>query len=216
MNLNEHNIELYNKYNILKHKEEFSIPLLVSTNPSYLNNLKLHKKVLYIGQETNTWMNTNDQTYEVEEIEQQYYEFLKKDCTKREFWRFLREVLDKQTIVDTTIWSNALIVSKKYDKGTPSNVEEIKKMSLENLLYLYDYFKPDITLITSGPCNPYYEIIYNFLKNIDSKLYGEYPDRNNLMVNDLDKNIFYTYHPNFLQRQNQLKKIATKVKKYTK
>ena len=216
MNLREHNIEIMEQYKLLKHKDDFSIPLLVSSNPIYLNNLKLNKKLLYIGQETNTWMNSNKMVeYNIENIEEEYYNFLKKECNNKEFWRFLKQILKNQ-IIDSTIWSNTLIVSKKNSKGTPNNIDEISQMSLSNLIYLYEYFKPEITVITAGPNSPYFEIITQFLKQIDSKLYKQHPTINELMIKDLDKKIFYTYHPNFLQRKNKLKELALNVNDYVK
>ena len=53
--LNELNKYIYEEYKQLPNREELSIPLLISSNDDYTNNLE--RRVLYIGQETNCWMN---------------------------------------------------------------------------------------------------------------------------------------------------------------
>lgn len=56
------------EYKHLPNREDLSIPLLISSNSIYTNNLE--RKVLYIGQETNCWMNYDDENFipSVEEI----------------------------------------------------------------------------------------------------------------------------------------------------
>ena len=49
--LNELNKYIYEEYKQLPNREELSIPLLISSNDDYTNNLE--RRVLYIVQETN-------------------------------------------------------------------------------------------------------------------------------------------------------------------
>ena len=57
-----------------------------------------------------------------------------------------------------------------------------------------------MTVIVSGPCSPYYDVIKEFLKAVDSKLSGERPTLRETLLKDDDNNIFYTYHPNYQNR----------------
>ena len=61
-------------------ERSYLYPLLISSNDDYTNNLE--RRVLYIGQETNCWMNYDDSTYlpDVDAIEDKYFNFSKRRC----------------------------------------------------------------------------------------------------------------------------------------
>ena len=73
-----------------------------------------------------------------------------------------------------------------------------------------------MTLIVSGPNNPYYEIITDFLKYIKSSLSGLYPNMNDMLLSDIKNNIHYTYHPNFLNRKGKFLEVSNALNKFAK
>ena len=105
--LNELNKYIYEEYKQLPNREELSIPLLISSNDDYTNNLE--RRVLYIGQETNCWMNYDDSTYlpDVDAIEDKYFNFLKDGARNRDFWVFIRNVLElqREDLLSNVIWN---------------------------------------------------------------------------------------------------------------
>lgn len=213
MSLREHNIKLLEELKDKIKNYDLSGPLLVSSNKDYLNNLKENKSIFYIGQETNGWYNS----FDVNILEEGYFNFLMNNNYNKEFWRFLKIVRGTNSnSFSNVLWSNALICGKKDEIGTPSVSGQISEVSLENLKYLYNLIKPDMTLIVSGPNNPYYEIITEFLKYINSSLSGLYPNKNDTLLSDLENNVHYTYHPNFLNRKGKFLEISKELNKYTK
>lgn len=215
--LHDFNIELINKYNKLTNKEELSFPLLVSSNEDYLEGLKDNKRIFYIGQETNCWINYIDKNMvpEVDVLETTYYNFLSKRCaTNRDYWTFIRACLEieKEELVKNIIWSNLFVAGKRTSMGAPLYTDGLAKISIENLMFLYEYFKPNGVVIVGGPCNPYYKLTIEFLKQIKSSLIDSWPTLNNPLLIDEDKNIFWTYHPNYQNKKNIKTKIIGEIK----
>lgn len=215
--LREFNKELINKYNNLKSRQDLSFPLLVSSNEKYLEELKFHKKVLYIGQETNCWLNyhSDDIQPQVQEVEDAYYNFLSKKCaTNRDFWTFIRNCLDidRSELSKNVIWSNLFVAGKRTNIGAPNYTDDLAMLSLENLMFLYEYLKPKSIVLVGGPSNPYYKLAINFLKQLKSNLINSYPTLNNPLLIDEDKNIFWTYHPNYQNKKNIKTKIIGEIK----
>jgi len=213
MSLREHNIKLLSelKDKIIEHN--LSSPLLVSSNKSYLDGLKQNKSIFYIGQETNGWCHSLD----VNDLEETYYNFLMNNNYNKEFWRFLKNIRGNDSnSFSNVLWSNALICGKKDEIGAPTISDQIMDVSLDNLKYLYNLIKPDMTIIVSGPTNPYYEIITEFLKHINSSLSGLYPKSNEILLTDSENNVHYTYHPNYLNRKGKFLEISKELNKYTK
>lgn len=210
MELKEYNKVLIEKYKKLENILELSAPLLVSTDTTYLNNIKnSNNKILYIGQETNGWFDNN---INQELLEKTYLEVLNRK-NNRDFWRFLYNFsIDN---CKNVIWSNTLIAGKRYGIGYPNITDKLQDLSLKNLLFLYEYFKPDITLFVSGPNNPYYEIVKGFLTEINSKI-DNYPTISNPLIFDKEKDIFWTYHPNYLNRSHLKQKVLDTIKDYQK
>lgn len=210
--LNELNKYIYEEYKKLPNREELSLPLFISSNNDYTNNLE--RKILYIGQETNSWMNYNDSKYlpDVNTIENKYYKFLQEGARNRNFWIFIREVLEvsKEELLSNVIWNNAFIAGKRRSIGHP-NDNELEKLSLEYLLEITKIFNPEHIILVCGPTNPYYRIVTQYLKEINSKLVYNYPKPNDLVIND-DK-VIWTYHPAYQNRIHKNEVILTKVKK---
>lgn len=205
LSLRESNLELLEKYRLLKHHDSFSLPLLVSSNEEYLEKIEqAPTKVLYVGQETNCWINYhNDDVDSCEAIEEVYFDkLLRTGTSKRAFWTFIRNILqvEHKKIGENVIWSNSLIAGKRREIGAPSYAEELHDISVQNLFFLYQYFKPDLTILASGPNNPYYQINTDFLGQINSSLVGLYPKRRTPLICDEDKKILWTYHPGYLHR----------------
>ena len=92
--LHDLNNYILEQYKSLPNREELSIPLLICSNSLYTDNLK--RKILYLGQETNCWMNYYDPVNvpNIEEIENKYYDFLKDGARNREYWKFIKIVMN--------------------------------------------------------------------------------------------------------------------------
>lgn len=211
--LYEFNKYALNKYESLDYKDSLACPLLVASNPDFTNNLE--RKIFYVGQETNRWVNYNESgfNYDQQSIENRYFEFLKNGVVSTEFWQFISKVLNvsRKDLIKKVIWNNTLIAGKRDEAGAPECDSTLKDLSLENLLFLYEYFEPEYTIFVNGPNNPYYSITYNFLKEIKSKLQDYYPKLDNPMLIDEDKKVIWTYHPNFQKRKNLHKEIISNI-----
>lgn len=216
--LHKFNKYVLSKCNGLEYKESLACPLLVSSNPEFENNLE--RRIMYIGQENNGWVNWNETSFEYSQelIEKRYYDFLKEGVTSTEFWQFISKVLNvpREELIKKIIWNNTLIAGKRYEAGPPECDNRFKDLSLENLLFLYEYFKPEYTILVNGPNNPYYDITYKFLKEIKSKLQDYYPKLDNPMLVDEDKKIIWTYHPNFQKRKSLHREIIPNIRNIIK
>lgn len=205
------NKKIYEKYKLIRNVDELSCPLLVSSNEIYLNNL--NKKILYIGQETNGWINDyENKEYFIDEIEQVYYDFMVKSNYNKPFWQFIKSIINSNKVIDNIIWNNTLIAGKRVGIGCPDNYQELQKLSLEYLLFLYNYFNPEVVILVNGPNNPYYDVTINFLKQINSNI-NKYPTLDNSLIIDETKNIFWTYHPSYQNRKNMTDKNKQLIKK---
>ena len=187
--------------------KNLSGPLLVSSSEEFYNNISNNKSIMYIGQETNGWLNEGN----VSDFESLYQNFLYNNNYNREFWKFIRLVIEKRydLKLDNILWANALICGRKDELGTPIVTDKLESISKDYLVKLYNHFKPEMVVIASGPNNPYYEIIKEFLKSIDSCISGYYPTLNESIIGDESKNIYYTYHPNYLNRKHILTKNSS-------
>lgn len=216
--LNKFNQYVLQKYNNFTEVQDLSCPLLVSSNEEYCDSLD--KRVLYIGQETNCWYNYSNKDIKPTalELEDAYLNFLKKGATNKDFWLFIRECLNisKEELSHNIIWTNTFICSKRTEIGHPIPTEELTNLSIEYMTYLYDYFKPDWTILVNGPKNPYYRLTIEFLKNVKSNLINCWPTKTNPVLMDDSKNIFWTYHPNYQNRSGLKKQIIREIKRKVK
>lgn len=209
--LRDLNSYILEEYKHLPNREELSIPLLISSNPLYTDNLQ--RKILYIGQETNCWMNYHDPVGipNIDEIENKYYQFLKDGACNREYWKFIKEALkvnDKE-LVNNILWNNAFIAGKRTAIGHPNNAK-LEKLSVEYLIEVTKLLDPEYTIFVSGPSNPYYHIVISYLKEFRSALVNKYPSINEPIVSD-EKNI-WTYHPTYQHRKHLKIKILDKTR----
>lgn len=210
--LHDLNNYILEQYKSLPNREELSIPLLICSNSLYTDNLK--RKILYLGQETNCWMNYYDPVNvpNIEEIENKYYDFLKDGARNREYWKFIKSVLNINCdeLVNNVIWNNMFVAGKRQTMGHPNN-EKLEKLSFEYLLEVTKLFNPEYTILVCGPTNPYYHMVINYLKEIKSTLIDTYPTPQNPLVDD--GKIIWTYHPNYQNRIHQKEKVIKKVSK---
>lgn len=171
---------------------------------------------MYIGQETNCWFNydRSNSDVTVENLEQAYFDFLKQGARNRDFWKYFKQILEisDSELIRNVIWNNTFIAGKRREMGPPVITPELFDLSLEYLLYIRKYFEPEHIILVNGPTNPYYELTVNFLKEIRSSLVDTYPTMSNPLVVDEEKNIFWTYHPAFQNRQRINKEIMEKIK----
>ena len=189
MDLREFNEKTYKKYIKLENIEDLACPNLVSSK-KFLDNIRKNP-ILYIGQETNGWVNGNIVDINIDNIEDAYDNFLINHHTSKTiFWRFLKECIkeDYSNFYKNIVWSNTILIGKRYSKGHPIVNEDIKNLSLKNLLFLYEYFEPSAIINVSGNTNPYYDITNDFLKKIGSKLENKWPNKDNHLLID-DKKI---------------------------
>ena len=200
------------QYRHLPNREELAIPLLISSDSLYIDNLE--RKILYIGQETNCWMNYEDPNTipNIEDIEFQYYQFLKEGARNKDYWKFIKSILNTNdnNLINNVIWNNMFVSGKRTSIGHPNN-EELEKLSVEYLLEITKIFEPEYTILVSGPREPYYHMACRYLKELKSKLIDSYPSKENPMV--YDENIIWTYHPNYQNRIHQKQKIIEKASK---
>jgi hypothetical protein len=200
------NEEIFKKYKLIRAKHEFSAPLLVS------EELKEHNPtVMYIGQETNGWGTGLESLEEIEEFYKNYYYDLK---SRKLFWKFIKEIYEIESDIHKKIvWCNALIAGKIGSRGTPLKSELIEEISIENLVNIYNNFNIEKIIIVTGPHNPYYRIVKEFLNRIDIKL-DLYPTiRNKLIVED---KVIWTYHPNYQNKRNMINDNIKVLKKIVK
>lgn len=213
--LKKQNNYILNQYYNLPNKEQLSIPLLVSSSEKYTNNL--NRKILYIGQETNGWLNYKDEFFmpDLDYIETAYFNFLKNGANNKEFWMFIRKCLDipKEELSKNIIWNNSIITSKRIGIGTPDIDDNLKSISIKYLKFLHNYFKPECTIFVNGPRNPYYSITNNLLKDFDSSLIDKWPTKEKPVLFDDKNKIIWTYHPNYLNKSHLKNDTICKIKK---
>ena len=213
-NLRLLNENIYEQYKNLNNIEELSSPLLVSSK-RYLENIKEHP-IMYIGQETNEWVNEDDiALHSIDDIENNYDSFLIDYKTSKSiYWQFIKDILstDYDNLHKDIVWINTLLCGKRYGKGHPIVNEELKKLSLNYLLFLYDYFDSKYVINVSGPNNPYYDITDKFLKEIGISM--DYPSSNNPII--IKDNYIWTYHPMYLRQSKNEEYVKEKIKELTK
>lgn len=221
--LRKFNEDIYNRSLKIDDVENLSCPNLVSSK-KFLEHIRPNP-ILYLGQETNCWVNDNRKCIvDLEEIENAYDHFMinRGTSTKSPFWQFIKMStnIKYKDIYKNIVWCNTLLMGKRYSSGTPEVSKELASLSLENLLFLYEYFKPSVIITVTGNRNPYYDITTKFLKEINSSLVGNWPIFNDPLIEDAEKDIYWTFHPRFLRLNKGMqrevsgriyKKIKTKI-----
>ena len=108
--LNEKTLDAMNVY---REKYNLSGPLLVNSSKEFYDNIKSKKSIMYIGQETNGWVNGND----LEEYEKTYKDFLYNCSYWTPYWLFLKNIVQKYSDFNNVLWANSLICGKKDQRG---------------------------------------------------------------------------------------------------
>lgn len=190
--------------------DSLSSPLLVS--PKCITDSK--NKILFIGQELNTWVNhkidDNDITSTL--LEDVYYNFLKNEIYRSPYWKFISEIIYPDSIVESVIWANILICGRKYEKGTPEITKDIQQISIDYLKKLYDVVKPQKVIITSSAREPYYSNILKFLELLHIQIEG-YPTLEKPIIHDETNRLMWTYHPNYLVRSGNFSDVLEEAKR---
>lgn len=193
----------------LNNTNEISNPLLVSP--------KAKGKIMYIGQETNGWFESlNDSNYSARELEDFYVRyFLNGRVRNTLFWRFIKDVVENDDLASSVVWTNALIVGKDKGVGCPRVNSEIKDLSVENLITIYECFDIKKIICAAGPCNPYYDVYTTFLKEIGKNI-NDYPRNGNPLAYSDCGDAIYINHPQYLWRKSIYYDVLGKSKEFIK
>lgn len=211
--LKEFNKKIYDRYMLCDNKEVLSSPNLVSSQR--IENMVKPNPILYIGQETNEWVNYNKEISDItlDDIEKRYDEFLiDYGTTKTKFWLYISKILDVDCsqLYKNVIWSNTYLFGNRRSKGTAPLNEDEYNMSIENLTFLYRYFNPTYTIFVAGNKYEYEKAIKNFLKNINSDLDKPEPEKP-IKIDTLNK-VIWTYHPMCLWYTGEFNNTIDKIK----
>ena len=208
MELKEYNKIVYDEYLNLNNLDSLSSPLLVSSN-RYLDNI-CSNPIMYIGQETNGWVNDDIDNPTLNDIESYYDGFLiDYKTSKSTYWQFIKNIISSyDELYKNIIWVNTLLVGNKNNIGYPIIDNDIRRLSLEYLLFIYNYFKPSYIINVSGSNNPYYYNTIKFLDTIGIKI--NCPTNNEPIV--ISDNYIWTYHPKYLRFSGKENMVLSKIK----
>ncbi len=189
---------------------KLSNPLLVTPNAK--------GKILYLGQETNGWFSSHNNFTSARELEKEYDNFfMKAKMPNTLFWKFIRRVTgvnDVANLGDIT-WGNIFVCGNKDCKGTPLLFDEIKDISVDYLVNLVDILGIEKIIAVVGPKNPYYMVL-DTLASLLGWEFNDWPKINKPYVYSDNEKLFYTYHPMYLQKSNNLNKTIDGAKKFIK
>lgn len=219
MTINEKLFKLYSeKWDILRGKQNAvltKMDLAIKPTSPLLINLKDEIKweqsdirLMFFGQETNGWGgNFNGDLEYVIDI---YKDFFNSDyCWSYggQFWngisRFivlLKEKYPSKSI--SIVWNNLVKIGISNDKGFPPDyIYEIERESFSVIQGEIDILHPNMILFLSGP--NYDKVVRDNFGNLNYSIINGFSTRQ-LARLDLKnvENVFRTYHPNFLWRNN--------------
>lgn len=187
-----------------------SNPLLLSSNPK--------GKILYLGQETNTWYGSHKDVSSARKIEKHYdYFFLENRMPNKPFWRFIRNAVQTYDVGNegNITWANLFICSNKDKKGTPILFDKIKDLSVDYLLNVIDILDIEKIIAVVGPKNPYYSVLMSLLGELGWNI-EKWPTFFEPVIYSENEKLFYTYHPNNLQRTHNFDDACIKASKFIK
>lgn len=188
-NLND---EVFERIKFIDKDLVLSNPLLVTSNSK--------GKILYLGQETNTWCGSHENYNSARELEFEYDNyFLKDKMSNTLFWKYIREVTGYHDVASegNITWANLFICGNKDCKGTPVLYNDIKDLSVYYLSNVVDILNIDKIISVVGPKNPYYETINKLASELGC-IINEYPTIRIPYAYSDNEKIFYTYHPMYL------------------
>lgn len=203
------NIKTYEKYLLCSHEspEQLSYPLLVS--PKCIEKTG---KILYVGQETNTWGNQGNNELSVEQLEYLYDSFLKNGATNRPYWKFIKEMIH-EPLYDSVVWTNLLLCGKRDSMGTPEVSEFLFQLSEEYLWNLYQISQPSSVIIMSSPNSVYKHLIKRFLEKLNCQITEIISSKQPVLI-DEQKKVIWTYHPKFLALSKKTDLVQKSCKQY--
>ncbi len=204
------NDEVLEQVKIIDKNYLLSNPLLISSNST--------GKILYLGQETNTWYGSHKGITSARVVEGYYDEFFfENKMPNKPFWRFIRNAADISDVGNDgdITWANLFICSNKDKKGTPKLSDEIKNLSINYLLNVIDILGIEKVIAVVGPQNPYYFVLMSLLGELGWKT-NEWPTESKTVVYSENEKLFYTYHPNRLQRTHNFDDACIKASKFIK
>ncbi len=187
-----------------------SNPLLVSPNAN--------GKILYLGQEANTWYGSHKEITSARVVESYYDEFFLGDkMPNKPFWRFIRNSADIHDVGNegNISWANLFICSNKDRKGKPKLYNEISGISINYLLNIIDILGIEKVVAVVGPNDPYYTVLMSLLGELGWKI-DSWPTTSKTVVYSDNKKVFYTYHTNRLQRTHKFDDVCISVSKFIK
>lgn len=109
--LQDLNDEVLEKVKFIDKDFELSNPLLLTDD--------VKGKILYLGQETNTWWGSHKDFSSARNLEMKYNDyFLKDKMRNREFWKFIREGVSCHDVANqgNITWSNLFVCSNAHKK----------------------------------------------------------------------------------------------------
>ncbi len=207
----------------LNPKEKATNPLLIQVDEKYT---KADIKIMFFGQETNTWLGElNDGAFlgEVEPLLDLYNDFFLEDSCFAyggQFWngikRFKELLSDK--IPDKNIgyvWNNVIKIGK-CGMGFPSETNAITNKYFNVILQEIEILEPDVIIFFSGPnYDEYIEKAIGKFYKINMSLFVK---RQLCKITSMELELaFRTYHPNYLWRnniENFFKPIITEITEY--
>ena len=186
-------------------RNSLSNPLLIRVREEETYR-KADIKLMFIGQETNTWYKGS--SLRMEELLFNYENFYKNPKKKGPFWRainsFMADLQKKypQKSIDYT-WNNCIKVGRKHSKGKPSSdVVDIEQKHFNVLKNEINILKPHVIVFLSGP--RYDKFIRAKLNDAYFKEVDGFKTRQiSLLEIPGVKYAFRTYHPNYLQRSKK-------------
>lgn len=185
-----------------------SNPLLLSTNAN--------GKILYLGQETNTWYGSHKNVTSARVIEGYYDEFFLGDkMPNKPYWKFIRKVIETYDVGNegNITWANLFICSNKNRKGMPILYKEISDISINYLLNIIDILGIEKVVAVVGPKDPYYTVLMSLLGELGWKIDG-WPTTSESVVYSDNQKLLYTYHPMYLQKSKNLNFAIEKTRKF--
>lgn len=202
------NDEIFEKIKFIDKDFVLSNPLLISPNVS--------GKILYLGQETNTWCGSHKNFDSARELEKLYDDFfLKNRMPNTLYWKYIREATNCHDVANdgNITWNNIFICSNKDHKGTPVLFNEINDLSVYYLANIIEMLKIEKIISAVGPTNPYYDTLNKLVSQL-GWLINDYPTVNEPCVYSDNEKMLYTYHPMYLQKSKNLNRTIEETKKF--
>ena len=80
------------------------------------------------------------------------FNFLKDGARNRDFWVFIRSVLElqREDLLSNVIWNNVFIAGKRRSMGHPETNDKLEDLSMEYLLEITKIFNPERSKVISS------------------------------------------------------------------